>query len=563
MSRMVCIAACALIVAACATPRWKQPPHDRYFQRESTPRLHRLPEVRKPSEWWDMLWHTAIRPAGEGISPGHHLRRAAGNTEAMDVNAFGQVPDSSWFENRIGHQPMTIEEMARGPNTLPGPAPGPLAVLDGKTEGATPGFIVRDSHGQRWMVKFDPPAFPEMASGAEVLSTKLLHAAGYHVPQNRVEVFNLERLVLSPRATTVDDYNRTIPFTRRKLIELVTQLNPRPDGTIRALFSRIIPGELLGPFSYQGTRADDPNDRIPHEHRRSLRGLWVFAALLNHSDANQINSLDTFITVDRQRGLGFIRHYLLDFGSTMGSGGTDLKPLYTGYSHLVDWPIVGKRLVALGLYYPYWLSAQKSPYRSIGMFEAEVFDPARWRPVYANPAFDRATPGDTFWAAAILARLDPELIAAAVKSARFSEPGAASWVTQTLIKRREKLLRYAFGPVLALDRPAVKGGYRLSLVDLDVQTGLVARGKPCYRWQARHNRSGASDRVLASGATRVPALDLAEIVRKVRQEQGRAFDRDPFLTVTWWRSDRRPRVEVHLRVLCDRILPVGLWREVR
>jgi hypothetical protein len=197
------------------------------------------------------------------------------------------------------------------------------------------------------------------------------------------------------------------------------------------------------------------------------------------------------------------------------------------------------------------------------MFEAEVFDPARWRPVYPNPAFDQATPRDTFWAAAILARITPELITAAVKAARFSEPGAESWVTRTLIKRREKLLRHAFDSVLALDNPRVQDDYRLSLVDLEVQAGLVARGKPCYRWQVRHNRSGASDRVLASGASRVPELDLADIVRRVRREQGRAFDSDPFFTVTWWRGNSGPRIEVHLRVMCDRVLPVGLWREVR
>lgn len=554
-------------LAACAVPRWRTAPHDRLFQRAPRPRPHPSPAPRSPSEWWDAARQGGIRPVAEAVSPGRHLRRLAGGTTARDVNAFGQVPDSSWFENRAGRRAFTPADFGRPfcGCRVPGPAPGPLLVLSGKTEGATPGFVVRDSARTTWLVKFDAPAFPELASGAEATSTRLLFAAGYHVPENHVVTFDPRRLRISSGATSLDDYNRTIPFTRRDMTEMLHLLNPDPDGGVRALFSRVVPGRPLGPFAFSGVRQDDPGDRIPHQHRRSLRGLWVFAAWLNHTEAWQENTLDSFVPERPGSRLGHVAHHLVDFNATLGAGGVDPRTANSGYGHWIDWPTVGKRLGALGLYYPYWLAVQKSPYRAVGVFEAHVFDPARWRPDVPNPAFDEATLDDSYWAASILARISPEVVRAAVREARFTEPGAGSYVARVLLARREKLLRHIFDKVLALDLPRVERGTRLSLVDLEVQAGLARARRRCYQWQARWNRRGARDPELGRGVAARPELDLAPLLARARR-RGAAFDRDPFLTLSFWRVDdgvAGPRVELHLRAACGGLVPVGLEREGR
>jgi hypothetical protein len=150
---------CSLGRPACATPAWKRSLHDRYFQRVAPPKLHPIPETRDPSGWWERAWQS-LRPLGEAISPEHHLRALSGGAPALDVNSFGQVPDSSWFVNRINRKALTPEQIRRGPNTVDGPAPGPLIIVGGKIRGNTPGLIARDAANERWVIKFDPPALP-------------------------------------------------------------------------------------------------------------------------------------------------------------------------------------------------------------------------------------------------------------------------------------------------------------------------------------------------------------------------------------------------------------------
>ena len=83
-----------------------------------------------------------------------------------------------------GSGPLDLEALVKGPDTSNGPAPGPWTVIARKSEGVTPGFTIRDTAGEIYWIKFDPKGFAEMASGAELISTKFFHAFGYHVAEN-------------------------------------------------------------------------------------------------------------------------------------------------------------------------------------------------------------------------------------------------------------------------------------------------------------------------------------------------------------------------------------------
>ena len=115
------------------------------------------------------------------------LRRLFGRPkQAFNVDAFDEVPNSSWFTNRNYRRQLSLEAIAQGPGQGRGPDSGTWDVVSAKVGGATPGFQIVDSRGDRYVLKFDPPGYPEMATGAEVVATNLIYAAGYNTPENQL-----------------------------------------------------------------------------------------------------------------------------------------------------------------------------------------------------------------------------------------------------------------------------------------------------------------------------------------------------------------------------------------
>src|SRR5439155_1706886 len=110
----------------------------------------------------------------------------ASGVRAKNVNTIDEVPDSSWFTNRVGARPVTPDDVARGPDATTGPASGSWTVTSSKSDGVTPGFTIRDSTGDLWFLKFDPPGYRGMATGSEIVVTKLFWALGYHVPESHI-----------------------------------------------------------------------------------------------------------------------------------------------------------------------------------------------------------------------------------------------------------------------------------------------------------------------------------------------------------------------------------------
>jgi hypothetical protein len=265
------------------------------------------------------------------------------------------------------------------------------------------------------------------------------HAIGYNVVDVSLAELDRDSIVIAEGATIRDPLNgRRRPLRTYDLDAVFNRAARLEDGRYRVLVSRFASGTPLGNFRYYGRRPDDPNDLVPHEHRRELRGARVFGAWLNHDDSRGINSLDMLETTE---GRGWIKHYMFDFGSILGSGTVYAQRHRAGNEYIFEQKPGWLTLATLGLYVRPWMTIDypRVP-RSVGRLESERFDPLRWKPEYPNAAFDNMRPDDAFWAARIVSRFSNEAIRAVVEKAAYSDPAATDFMTKTIIARRDKVV---------------------------------------------------------------------------------------------------------------------------
>jgi hypothetical protein len=392
---------------------------------------------------------------------------------AANVNSLGEVPDSSWFENRIGVRELAPEEIARGPAGEAPDSAGPWTVLEASRPDPTPRLIVQDARGDRYILKFDSPRAPELETGAEVVVQRLLWAAGYHVPDNAIVELARGDLIVAQDA----EYGAE-QLTDARLDLLLEHVAKTPDGQrFRALASKYLPGKPIGGYAMSGARADDVNDRVAHEHRRDVRGQRLFFAWLGQTDVKESNTLDMWVPSAQDPERGHVVHYLLDFGKALGAWAYDGQHEHDGWAPHFDYGYATASLVTFGLWERPWEGAHATSLRGVGRYEAEHFDPEGYSPANSYLPFMYADRFDAFWAAQIIARFRPEHVRQAVRAARYSDPLASAYLTRTILARRRKILAHAFAEVTPLAELRAEGeprGVQLCARDLLIAHQLAA-----------------------------------------------------------------------------------------
>lgn len=421
------------------------------------------------------------------IVRGLELRR---EQRALGVNALDEVPDSTWFTNRIGIRDLTPDEIRRGPLTADSPElHRPWTVRSTKAGGATIGFVIVDARGIKYILKFDDTGASEQQTGIDVIVNRLLWAVGYNVPEDEIVYFRDEDLVVAPDAAIKDgEGNKIGPLDRKGLEDRLAQIDHRSDGRIRGLVSRWIAGKTVGGHASEGTRPDDPNDVIPHELRRDLRGAYPVFAWVDHVDIHEGNFVDAWITDAADKARHYLVHYFIDFGRSLGGMALYATDWHRGHTYVVDFADIGRSLFSFGLADPAWKDRERYPAKQVPSFDAATFDPGDWHPDWPSYVpFLTADRFDKLWGAKLVARFTPEQIAAAIEAGRLGEPEAAQYLLDTLLERRRLTLAYWFARVAPIDAPVVAPrGERVELCfeDLAVRYGVAAAATTSYTLQA-------------------------------------------------------------------------------
>lgn len=525
-----------------ADPMWKDPDQQ--------------PFAGKPKEYWSgLVWDGADQTVFRPISRFFAVDPAG---ESVNVNTLDEVPDSSWFDNRIETIVRSKSDLALGPckGKPPLGVTGPWTILSSKPNGYNPGFMIKAEDGRKFLVKLETDQ-PERASTADAIGTRLYWAAGFTTPCNMIVYMKPDILHIDPKAMG-EEGGKKVPLQQKHVQKVFERSRREKDGTYRVSASLLLDGEPLGPWTYNDTRNDDPNDVVPHEDRRELRGSRVLAAWINHFDAREQNTLAMWR--EAEKGHGFIHHDMLDWGDSLGSNWDwDALSRRIGHSYYLDFGDVLQDFVTLGIPRRPWDKVQYGPAGdTLSYFDVENFEPEAWKPGYPNPAFGRMSERDGAWMARIIARLDDAALDAIVDEAKIRSTIYHSELVRVLRARRTKILHRWLGRLSPLTNPVVEND-KVCLDDLVITAKLDEAAKRGYVLRA----------YVGDALEEVPMPDptsptLGKVCAKLPHVAGATKTNPRYLVVDVVgvspAFSKRAPLRVHLYDLGDAFKVVGLQR---
>lgn len=397
------------------------------------------------------------------------LLGARGRPPAQDVNALDEVPVSAWYAGP------SAGDAAAGTTATGLELRAPLTVDAARTRGDEPCLWVRDSGGRAFLLILDDPRRPERQTAAALIAGRLLRAAGYHTPPGGIGAVSRADLVLGEDPVAIGEFGGGRRLDAAALDRLFA-------GSPRRVAAFSLPaGTRLGGFRERGTRPDDPNDRIPHEHRRSLRGLAPLCAWLDHRRVDEAHTLDLYLDEGRH-----VRHYLTQLGHALGAGD----------------PVLPSG-AARGL---------------SGAFQAQGFDPPAWRTRQPYAPFEALEWADLFWGLRVLLAIPETEIRAAVAAARYADAGIEGEMVGLLLERRERIGRAWLGRMngafaFRLEERA-PGRWQLACADLAASHGLRSPEDVSFAMTLRLPETGRVLGLQTRGGG-VPAFDLAPFMPPV------------------------------------------------
>lgn len=360
-----------------------------------------------------------------------------------DINALDEVPRSRWF------WPLEVDDSSFETTYAEGGAPvPPFRVLLERAPSGSGGIPVVDGLGRRFELRRDPPDRPEVRTAAAAISARIVRALGYYTPEVYVTDANEGDFTTAPGEqhplSILSGTEPTDPEVARRTLAktLVDWLESAPanrKGAFRFSATRWPPGPDVGRTPVAGSRDDDPNDRVPHENRRTLRALKLVGAWLGMTRFTPHDLRDVYAGLP---GEGHLVHYIVGHDKSLGTES-----------------IIGKRpeqkdemllLATLGFAPDPNIPPTQRKYVAIGAIGEEV-NPAQYGPALPFPPMDATDGADAFWIAKRIAAVGEERILYAVRAGRVSNGTARRLLFELLLARQRRVVEWGYAQTTPCD----------------------------------------------------------------------------------------------------------------
>ncbi len=336
------------------------------------------------------------------------------------------MPDSSWFTNRILARPIDARRAVARSADRRRPGAGPW------TRGlAEAGRLRARLHHARCRAasagssRSTPPAIPKPPPARSPSPTRSSGRSATGRSRTISSSVNARRSWSSPiPRCSRRRRDASAACSRAISTPSCSARIAAPTARYRAIAARAVTGRPIGGFRYYGTRPDDPNDVVPHEHRRELRALKVFGAWTNLVDMKAGNTLDT--VVDRERPQ---RRAPLPAGRRLDVRHRRQRPARIRRRLGAALRRRAAAEAAVDAELLHRAVADRRTTRSmpaIGRFEGDRLRSAGVAAARRRPRRLRhARSDDTFWAARRVAAFTDDMIRAVVRTGEYSDPAAA------------------------------------------------------------------------------------------------------------------------------------------
>ncbi|MBM4358688.1 MAG: hypothetical protein FJ096_11345 [Deltaproteobacteria bacterium] len=356
--------------------------------------------------------------------------------DAGDVNALDGVPESSWF-----HRLPVFDKPLLGYRRDGAPVQPLIESKDAPVSGLPGARVFVDARGLRFELVPDDAERPGMRIGAMAATSRLLFALGYRTDEVNVVEHAGSRFAATRWPVGID----------------------------------------LGPTPQDRPRRDDPNDRLDHRDRRSLRAFKLAAAWLDIVHVPPRCLRDHYVG---EPGKGHVEHAFVGIDGGLGVDRYQERLAWQRDPERSDDNLF-LRMVSLGLSPVPAASPPGTPFPSVGLLEDHLLV-GSFKPSPPFEPIDRLTPGDAYWMAKRIATVPPRVFQRAAFSSRMPND-AQRWLARTLEERRAAVVAWGYDRVSPLEAgflhaadPTRGRGPRFQLVDLAVMSGMTSSATSRY-----------------------------------------------------------------------------------